>query len=217
MIEGLWWIPLAAGLTDAFNPTAFVIAAAFIFLYIVRSGKVLALGIIFSLILITVLVLYHSGLGMAFLEAQGLVWGVKVFNALIGMLCLKFSWNFLKWWQRDSNANLRVTHGIPSIVMNMFRIKVLNAVCVIISAIVLSVIAVQWPIDYNLSMLSNTVMISGGLIDILILVAIYSISLLWPLWLTMLVLASKTSDRFKVVIASGIFLCASTSLLLVFK
>ncbi len=217
MIEGLWWIPLAAGLTDAFNPTAFVIAAAFIFLYIVRSGKVLALGIIFSLILIVALVLYHTGLGMTALESEGLVLAVKIFNALVGILCLKFSWSFFRWWQRDNNANVRVTHGIPSIVMNMFRVRVLNVVCVIISAIVLAIIAVQWPIDYNLSMLSNTVMISGGLSNMLILVVIYAVSLLWPLWLTMIVLANKISDRFKVMVCSGIFLCASTSLLLVFK
>ena len=208
MSNGLWWIPLAAGLQDGVNPCILMSAAATLLglLWVKTLGfsrrwfLILVAAIIFSTFILNCGVFDRLVFNKYF---ETIAKGIYVLLALaIGFKGLKF----LNQWFCLLKGKAIKPESMAPIKLSPLALGFVMA----LGGIILSVLATLWPVNYYVSLFQLYMMMPGQLVPMGFLIALYTLMSLWVVYLSVWILSLETvNQRLFKIVAAAIFLSAS--------
>ncbi len=215
MTNGLWWVPLVAGLEDGVNPCA-LMTAAFILLgllWLKRYG----LKTTWLFLLIGTIFLVSFILNCGFLAI--FVWD-KHFEMAVRwiyvVLAIGVGWQglrFLRQWFWLVKGRKIDSGGL---VQRKFSILTLGFVVVVIGS-VLSLMATLWPMNYYIAVFSLYLLIPGQGPAMALLIGIYTLMSWWVLYLVGGVVSLEVvNPRLFKIVSAAILLSASLSVINLF-
>ncbi len=214
----IWWIPIAAGITDGFNPSIFAIAAVYLFIHSALEGRgflVLSLFLISTLLGIFVVA---SALGLVALSSRWFNWILIILDIVLSGVFIYVGLQAFRQWQAWQKHQLIQPLTGQMFVGYLLKRSPFNWILPVFLGLLCAALSSQWAPNYYFAVLSSPAALPENEILVFLLMGVYTVVLIWPLWA--LVIAFNNGlipPRIRPLITAGIFFIASTLVLLILK
>jgi len=217
-MDVLWWIPIAAGATDALNPCVFAIMAAFIVLHVALEGRTLLVMVLFFTSLLMTLFIFNIGIGMMAVNTPVVDIVLKVIDGILSIGFLVLGWQSIGQWQAWQKNQLIKPLSGQLVLGYLLKKKTFKWVLPLLLGAIFGVLSTQWAPNYYFAILANPAVLPGNDRLLLMLIGTYGFVILWPVWLLIIVFNYHyVAPRLKPLIAAGVMFIASTLALLILK
>jgi hypothetical protein len=216
-MSSLWTVACGSGLRDALNPCVFVTCSVFILQDMGFKKNGLAVGwlrVVFAVVYALVFFECNFGPGLRLVLRPEFILAAKYVYFVLGALALGLGVVFFKKWlscykQAASDEKPGAPYKDPG--LNWF-------LTTMILAGVLSLLSTVAPISTYIVMLSYAVIAKGLWLSAVPMLLGYFLCSLWPLWLVWWFLKIGNVRVSTVnIFYAGLFLIASSSMLLIFR
>lgn len=214
----LCWIPIAAGIGDALNPCVFAITAAFLIIYQSFEEKRSIVPLVFILLMWVGLTTVNCGVGLLILSSDLTIIILKIIDGFLALVFLRWSYESFSQWKAWQDKKLIQPLFGQLVIGYILKKKFIGWLFLTLLVFILSILSIQWSPNTYYAMLASPAILPERDVLILVLIAIYSLMLLWPVWFTLILYTFKVLIvRLRPLFHAGVFLSASLVFLLILK
>ena len=212
----LWWISIAAGITDALNPCVFAIAAVFLLIQTALEDKGLFVKVLFLISVVVSVFVLNIGVGLVLFSQDSVIIILKIIDALLAGLFIHWGYQSIIQWRAWQRSQLIKPLTGQLVIGYLLKKKAFGWLIAIVLAVLVGILSVQWTPNNYFTILASPAVLPGRTNVVLLFIGMYSVVVLWPVWFLLAIVNQSTLPlRFKPLITAGVMMIASLVALLI--